>query len=378
MNLIEITNKAGKVKLDGVIHEGTMEALIDRMATLYGDDAVRNELRIGDAVAVASDSLESLEIEINSPGGSIKQGYRAYKTIMELRERGVYVTARITKLAASMGSILAVAADKVIIEENARIMIHEAATMAWGNAQEMKSASEMLDAVSNELAAIYAGRMGVTVAEARALMIKETWMDAKQAVALKLADEIYTKDKSIEKPKSKLDRILDGEEKKTVDIADAEPTSRDMSFIARLTNPSDTEAQERIVALEASISQHDQVVADYEAKLAIAESALAEVEVVRAENVSLTAQVATIPDLEASIAQLTEKAEITETKIGEAAAQLLAAQGHGAPVDLSGTAVAEGEKQNLLEQYASLSGVEKREFLAKHAAELRQLEREKP
>ena len=53
MNLIEINNRAGKVKLDGTIHEGTMEALIDRMATLYGDDAVRNQLSIGETVAVA-------------------------------------------------------------------------------------------------------------------------------------------------------------------------------------------------------------------------------------------------------------------------------------------------------------------------------------
>jgi len=362
MNLIEITNKSGKIKLNDIVQQPVMDRLISEIGKIFGANAAESGQYTGELINCYENAVDTLEIEIHSPGGSVLDGYTLYSEIKKMQARGVHVTATINSLAASMASVIAMAADKIRMVPNGRMMIHDVQTGIRGNAQELRKQADLIDDMSNEIADIYANRTGATTEAMRGKMKEETWMSAKVALAEKFIDEIYDP----------------ADAKKTVDIADAEPTSRDMSLLARLTNPSDTEAQERIVALEASISQHDQVIADYEAKLAIAETALAEVEVVRAENVSLTAQVATIPDLEASIAQLTEKAEITETKIGEAAAQLLAAQGHGAPVDLSGTAVAEGEKQNLLEQYASLSGVEKREFLAKHAAELRQLEREKP
>ena len=343
MKLIEIENRAGKVKISKVIDEGTMDSLIDQMATLYGDDAVRNQVRIGDIVAVASDSLKSLEIEINSPGGSIKQGYRAYKTIMELRERGVYVTARITKLAASMGSILAVAADKVMIESGAKMMLHDAATVAWGNADEMLSAHEMLNAVSNELASIYSERMGKSVSEVRGIMKKETWMDAKQAVALKLADEIYTKEKTAEKPKSKLERILDGEKTK----AEFDSEEKGMSIFARLLS-NDSEI---VAKLDAMVDENATLSADLESAQAKITELTGLVEVNAQLQGDLSGAQSKVAELEASatasatkITELESTAVITAEKVSIRAAELLATQGHPAPVSLAGDAPDEEDK----------------------------------
>jgi ATP-dependent protease ClpP protease subunit len=366
MDHLTIENRTGKVKLDGTIHEGTMEALIDRMATLYGDDAVRNEIKIGDAVAVASDALESLEIEINSPGGSIKQGYRAYKTIIELRERGVHVTARITKLAASMGSILAVAADKVLIESKAKMMIHDAATMTWGNAEEMKQAADLLDSISNELAAIYANRTGKSVSEMRDLMKKETWLDADAAVKAGLADEVYTKDPTAEKPKDRLDRLLDGDESNTK----FDTTTKAMSILSKLFPGNDQIAQ-----LEAQVAENETLRAELvQAQSKITElSGLSQVIAQKDSELSeltakLTTAEATITTNQVAIADLTEKAAVTPEIVSLQAAELLAATGHPSALDLSGdteTAV------NHFEQYNSLQGAEKTAYYEKHSKEIR-------
>ena len=350
-----------------------MDSLIDQMATLYGDDAVRNQVRIGDIVAVASDSLKSLEIEINSPGGSIKQGYRAYKTIMELRERGVYVTARITKLAASMGSILAVAADKVMIESGAKMMLHDAATVAWGNADEMLSAHEMLNAVSNELASIYSERMGKSVSEVRGIMKKETWMDAKQAVALKLADEIYTKEKTAEKPKSKLERILDGEKTK----AEFDSEEKGMSIFARLLS-NDSEI---VAKLDAMVDENATLSADLESAQAKITELTGLVEVNAQLQTDLSGAQAKVTELEAKLvsavasldasAQETSKAKaelestvkVTAEKVSIRAAELLATQGHPAPVELVGDKGGADAKNMTLSAFNALPTLSKNEFI---------------
>jgi hypothetical protein len=179
-------------------------------------------------------------------------------------------------------------------------------------------------------------------------MKAETWMNAKESLAARFIDSIYDP----------------ATEKNTVDIAQLGGTPRDMKFLDRLSQPSDTEAQERIIALEANISQHDQVVAGYEAKLAIAETALAEVETLKAENLTLVSKVENIATLEASIVTLTEAATINEAKIGEAAAQLLAAQGHSAPVDLSGDNVTNtDEKTKTLAEFNNLTPRAKMDFV---------------
>lgn len=346
MNLIEITNKAGKIKLNDIVQQPVMDRLISEIGKIFGANAAESGEYTGELTNCAENAVDTLEIEIHSPGGSVLDGYTLYSEIKKMRGRGVYVTATINSLAASMASVIAMAADKIRMVPQGQMMIHDVQTGIRGNAHELRKQADLIDGMSDEIAEIYANRTGATAEAMRGKMKNETWMSAKVALAEKFIDEIYDPTDA----------------KNTVDIAPADGTPRDMSFLDRLTNPSDTEAQERIVALEASISQHDQVIADYEAKLAIAETALAEVETLKAENLALAEKAELIPTLEASIAMLTEKAEITETKIGEAAAQLLAAQGHSAPVVIEGS-VADDSKVMTLAAFNNLSAIQRNEFI---------------
>ena len=371
--LIQIENKAGRVKLDGQVSELSINKLIDEMAGLYGDDAVKNELRIGDSIASADDSLTSLEIEINSPGGSVQQGYRAYKTIKEIQSRGVTVTARITKLAASMGSIIAAAADTVYIEEDAKMMIHDASVIAWGNPADLQEAADKLNAISDELAAIYSLRTERPMADMRALMRKETWMNAKTAIELGFADESYKADPAAEKPKTKLDRLLSGEASSEVDIRQNNPTKKPMSILNRLTSPSSEEATAQITALETQITGHDSEIQGFKDKLEIAETALQEAAGFKVEIEAFTAEVSLLKDERDTLSAelVTAKAEIiaaTESA-GQIATETLASIGQTEPL----AEVTEDAPTDLLTQYEALQGYEKREFLSKNAVAIQAL-----
>ena len=278
MNLIEITNKSGKVKLTDAVTPWSVEKLTEDIGKLFGAKALENGGDFSALINAGGEALDELEIIINSPGGSIFDGYNVFTEIMSLRERGVIVTATVTGMAASMASVICMACDVIRMVPHGRMMIHEASNGVHGNAEAHRKAAELLDGISNDIAVIYANRTKATVEEIRNAMKAETWMNAKESLAAGFIDSIYDP----------------SNEKNAVDIAAMNLKSRDMSFLDRLTNPSDTEAQERIIALEASISQHDEVVAKYEEKLSIAENALAEAEKLKAENLELVAKVEAI------------------------------------------------------------------------------------
>jgi len=121
----------------------------------------------------------------------------------------------------------------------------------------------------------------------------------------------------------------------------------DMSILDRLTSPSDADAKSRIEALENQISAHDLEISEFKAKLETAEAALQEASNLAVENRELKAKADKIPTLEAKITELEASNEITETKISEAAAKLLAANGHNEPLNLSEKVVAPKAKPEL-------------------------------
>ncbi|MCT2591143.1 Clp protease ClpP [Streptomyces sp. N2-109] len=128
-----------------------------------------------------------INLHLSSPGGSVFDGI----AIMNgLRSHPANVTIYIDSLAASIASVIAMAGDKVVMRSASELMIHEAAGLSLGNADDMREMAELLDRQSNKIAAIYAERAGGTVEDWRAAMKVETWYSAEEAVAAGLADEV--------------------------------------------------------------------------------------------------------------------------------------------------------------------------------------------
>ena len=343
--IIQIENKGGKVKLNEQVTQDSIKRMIDEIGRLFGAKAVAEGADFGEIMNSAENAVDVLELEINSPGGSVFDGYTIYQEIKSLRDRGVIVNATITGMAASMASVICMACDKISMVKHGRMMIHDASSGAVGNAASLRKTADLLEAISEDIAVIYSDRNGMDKEEVREMMMRETWMNAREALANGFVDEVL------------------GEQ---VDIRQASAESQSMSFLNRLTNPSSEESIERIAALEADITAQ---AAEFQSRLDTAELALQEAAEITAQNIELRIKADLVPSLEAKISELEEIAVITAEKIDTAAAQKLAAMGHGEPLDL-GAAPSIAPK-NHLETFQSLTGKERSEYYAAHSAEIR-------
>ncbi len=129
-----------------------------------------------------------ITLHVNSYGGDVFEGL----TMMHsLRSHPATVTAIVEGVAASAASFIAVGgADRVVMREGTRMMVHNALSIAMGNADEMDKISSRLRSTSTDIAAIYAERSGRDAAEWQSAMDLETWFNADEAVAAGLADAV--------------------------------------------------------------------------------------------------------------------------------------------------------------------------------------------
>jgi ATP-dependent Clp endopeptidase proteolytic subunit ClpP len=318
MNYLTIENKAAKVKLNDHVDKISVDKVIEEISKVYGMKAVENHYAFGEIVACADNAVDTLEIEIHSGGGSVFEGGRIYNELKSLRERGVYVTARINTLAASMGSVIAMGADKVEIASNGKIMIHEASGGAHGDAETLARYAVLLEEISDDIAAIYAEKTGKSKEEMRALMKKETWMSAKQAVEMGFADEIFDTKRNVMsildkfRPDAALTEKVQGLEA-SLQSAQSEITDMTAALTERTSDlenaltelaaikagftelaterdtlaASLTEAQSKVTALEADLVTANNL-AEVRAAEIVAQAGIVPVEVIADENLTLS------------------------------------------------------------------------------------------
>lgn len=140
-------------------------------------------------VATAA-GAKSVLIRINSYGGDVASGFAIYNALKELKAKGVTVYTLVEGVAASMGSIIALAGEKVQMAENAEMMIHQPWTVAAGNATELESRAEELRKMEPQFVSIYTQKTGLSEQKVKNLLENETWLTAKEALTMGFIDEI--------------------------------------------------------------------------------------------------------------------------------------------------------------------------------------------
>ena len=124
---------------------------------------------------------------INSPGGDCIAASQIYAMLMDYP---FDVNVKIDGIAASAASVIAMAGTKVLMAPTALMMIHNPATMAAGDHNEMQKAIDMLAEVKESIINAYELRTGQDRKSLSKLMESETWMNAHKAVELGFADGI--------------------------------------------------------------------------------------------------------------------------------------------------------------------------------------------
>ena len=141
-----------------------------------------------------------ITVWINSPGGDCVAAAQIYNMLMDYKGN---VTVKIDGIAASAASVIAMAGTKVLVSPVSMLMIHNPATIAFGDSAEMQKAINMLSEVKESIINAYELKTGMSRAKISRLMDAETWMDAGSAVEMGFADEIWKRDTAddIEIPK---------------------------------------------------------------------------------------------------------------------------------------------------------------------------------
>lgn len=129
---------------------------------------------------------DKLDVYINSGGGSIFAGSEIYAA---LQEYGGQVQIHVVGMAASAASVIACAAQSDITP-TAMLMVHNVSVGAEGDYHDMDKTSEILQKANQTMAAAYVAKSGMTEADALAMMDKETWLSARDAVEKGLIDKI--------------------------------------------------------------------------------------------------------------------------------------------------------------------------------------------
>ncbi|GAS92681.1 head maturation protease, ClpP-related [Mycolicibacterium brisbanense] len=132
---------------------------------------------------------EQITVRINSPGGAVFDGIAILNA---LRGHPATITTVVDSIAASIASVIAMGGDRVVMNQNSQMMIHNAWNVAVGNADELEKVAKDLRRMSANLASIYADRAGGSVDDWQARMDVETWYTADEAVAAGLADEVMS------------------------------------------------------------------------------------------------------------------------------------------------------------------------------------------
>lgn len=150
-----------------------------------------------------------ITVWINSPGGDCVAAAQIYNMLMDYKGN---VTVKIDGIAASAASVIAMAGNTVLMSPVSTMMIHNPATVAMGDHNEMQKAIEMLNEVKESIINAYEIKTGLSRAKLSHLMDSETWMNANKAVELGFADGIIARENPNTEPDEE-DEDEDEEEK---------------------------------------------------------------------------------------------------------------------------------------------------------------------
>ena len=134
---------------------------------------------------------DEIKIRINSEGGSVVQGL---SIASEMMNSNAFIIAHVDGVAASMAAALLPAADRVTMNDYAKVMVHSPYYIDEdGQAVKNLSAKDKkgITALKNTLISLLKKR-GIEDDAVNAMMRTDSWYNADEAVTAKLVDEVIT------------------------------------------------------------------------------------------------------------------------------------------------------------------------------------------
>lgn len=191
MNRLEFKNegKAVEIKIYGEIGDNYWKDESDETVTSV------DEL---DKFLKENKDASTIDIYINSNGGSVFDGVAIYNI---LKRHRAYKRVVIDGFACSVASVIAMAGNTITMPKTSMMMIHNAWTIAMGNAKEMRKVAEDLDKINDVIRQAYLDRVNIDEKKLSALMNAESFLTAEECLeygfCTRISDETEGSEKAV-------------------------------------------------------------------------------------------------------------------------------------------------------------------------------------
>lgn len=138
-----------------------------------------------------------LTIYMDSPGGSVYDGFTMMDSIKEACDAGADITVKMTGMAASMAGIIAQSATRRLIGKHSWLMIHTITSASFGfhKSFEIADKDEYVRRLTKKALEAYSERSDKWTSEELFEKVhvgrKDWWLDAEEAVAEGFADGLF-------------------------------------------------------------------------------------------------------------------------------------------------------------------------------------------
>lgn len=136
---------------------------------------------------------KDINIHLNSRGGHVFASIPIHNFLKQSENK---ITVWVDGIAASGASIIAMAADEVIMPSNTNMMIHRASSGLYGNADDFLKQAETLEKIDESVMESYMGRFVGTKEELIELISEDSWLTAEECVTFGLADKVIKAQKN--------------------------------------------------------------------------------------------------------------------------------------------------------------------------------------
>lgn len=165
--------------------------------TLYFDGYIAQDSWFDDEISPKQFKAElnasegDVTVWLNSPGGDVFAASQIYNMLKEYNGK---VTVKIDGIAASAASVIAMAGNEILMSPVAMMMIHNPATVIFGDALDLQSGIDMLSEVKESIVNAYEQKTKLPRNKISKMMDAETWFSANKAVELGFANKVLYED----------------------------------------------------------------------------------------------------------------------------------------------------------------------------------------
>lgn len=194
--------------------------------------------------------VSRINVFINSYGGEVAEGVAIYNA---LKRHKAKVVTYCDGFACSIASVIFMAGDERIMNDASALMVHNAWTLASGNANELRKAADDIEKLNQLSITAYKTHFKGSDEELQELLDGETWLLPEEAVEYGFATSIENteSDKASQSARASLVKLIKGTVKQEGDPtpeprADPEPAVDPEPTPAAEPEPEENEAVQKL------------------------------------------------------------------------------------------------------------------------------------